>query len=59
MSESQGKTVVGEVNAANWLELVKQHVASLQFGTVEIVVQDSRVIQIQRTERVRLDKRGT
>jgi hypothetical protein len=39
-----------------WLELVIQHVGSLQYGVVEIVVHDSRVIQIEKTERVRLDK---
>jgi hypothetical protein len=39
-----------------WLELVIQHVGSLRFGVVEIVVHDSRVIQIEKTERVRLEK---
>ena len=39
-----------------WLELVIQHVGSLRYGIVEIVVHDSRVIQIEKTERVRLDK---
>jgi hypothetical protein len=37
-----------------WLALVQAQVNSLQFGTVEIVVHDARVVQIQRTERVRL-----
>ena len=39
-----------------WLELVVQNVKSLRYGVVEIVVHDSRVIQIEKTERVRLDK---
>ena len=39
-----------------WLDLVIQHVGSLRYGVVEIVVHDSRVIQIERTERVRLEK---
>lgn len=39
-----------------WLALVRCQVASLRYGTVEIVVHDSRVIQIEKTERVRLDK---
>ena len=39
-----------------WLELVIQHVSSLRFGVVEIVVHDSRVIQIEKTERMRLEK---
>ncbi len=37
-----------------WMELVRRQVGSLQFGAVEIVVHDSKVVQIQRTERVRL-----
>ena len=39
-----------------WLELVVQHVSSLRYGVVEIVVHDSHVIQIEKTERVRLEK---
>jgi hypothetical protein len=39
-----------------WLNIVRQHVQSLQYGVVQIIVHDSRVTQIERTERVRLDK---
>ena len=39
-----------------WVDLVIQHVGSLRYGVVEIVVHDSRVIQIEKTERVRLEK---
>jgi hypothetical protein len=39
-----------------WLELVIQSVGSLRYGIVEIVVHDSRVIQIEKTERLRLEK---
>ncbi len=38
-----------------WLELVRQHVASLRYGIVQIVVHDAQVTQIEKTERVRLD----
>jgi hypothetical protein len=40
----------------NWVEVVRQHVGSLRFGVVQIVVHDSQVTQIDKTERVRLDK---
>ncbi len=40
----------------NWLEVVREHVASLRYGTVEIVVHDRRVVEIDKTERVRLGK---
>ncbi len=43
-------------DALKWLDLVIQHVGSLRYGVVEIVVHDSRVIQIEKTERVRLEK---
>ena len=39
-----------------WLELVRRQVNSLRFGMVQIVVHDSQVTQIEKTERVRLDK---
>jgi hypothetical protein len=44
---------------ANWLEIVRQQVGSLRFGVVEIIVHDSRVTQIEKTERLRLDKPTT
>lgn len=40
----------------NWQEIVRQHVESLHYGTVEIIVHDSQVIQIEKTERLRLGK---
>ena len=46
----------GERKEAAWLEIVRRHVDSLRFGVVQIVVHDSQVTQIEKTERVRLDK---
>ena len=40
--------------SADWLELVREKVQSLQFGVVQIVVHDSKVTQIERTEKTRL-----
>jgi hypothetical protein len=39
-----------------WLEVVRQQVGSISYGVVQIVVHDSHVTQIEKTERVRLDK---
>ena len=39
-----------------WLSIVREKVASLQYGVVQIVVHDSRVTQIERTERTRLEQ---
>jgi hypothetical protein len=41
-------------SSADWLELVREKVQSLRFGVVQIVVHDSKVTQIERTERTRL-----
>jgi hypothetical protein len=41
---------------ADWLALVQQHVQSLRYGVVQIVVHDGRVTQVEKTERVRLDQ---
>jgi hypothetical protein len=56
MSDAQGKSRVGGNDDAKWLDLVSQQVGSLRYGVVEIIVHDSHVIQIEKTERVRLDK---
>jgi len=58
MSVATLKSNVSNSSEPNWLEIVRQHVESLRFGTVEIIVHDSRVIQIEKTERVRLTKNG-
>lgn len=56
MSQIQKPAPAGDASDLKWMELVVQHVKSLRYGVVEIVVHDSRVIQIEKTERVRLDK---
>lgn len=43
---------------AAWEELVLQQVKSLKFGTVQITIQDSKVVQVEKVERMRIeDKR--
>lgn len=57
MSSTQQKRVAG-TEPLNWLEVAMRQVESLQFGIVEIVVHDRRVVQIERTEKIRFDKPG-
>jgi hypothetical protein len=38
-----------------WLEQVRRQVGSLRFGVVQVVVHDSRVVQIEKTEKIRLE----
>jgi hypothetical protein len=44
---------LANVTEAAWLELVRRQVGSLNFGVVQIVVHASRVVQIERTEKLR------
>ncbi len=41
--------------APAWPEVVQKNVESLRFGVVQIIVHDGRVVQIERTEKTRLD----
>ena len=56
MSTARSNPNLTDDSGQNWQDIVRQHVESLRFGTVEIIVHDSRVIQIEKTERVRLGK---
>ncbi len=38
-----------------WLDVIQEKVGSLRFGVVQIIVHDSEVVQIERTERIRFD----
>jgi hypothetical protein len=42
-----------------WLRLVQAHVNSLRYGVVQVVVHEARVVQIEITERLRLDRLDT
>jgi hypothetical protein len=39
-----------------WLRVVHDQVEHLRFGVVQIVVHEHRVVQVERTEKVRFDK---
>lgn len=50
-------TVTEIVSAADhldeWTEVVRKQVKALRFGTVQITVHESRVVQIDTTEKIR------
>ncbi|MEI7535101.1 MAG: YezD family protein [Verrucomicrobiae bacterium] len=56
MSANRAESMLSLEALPEWLEVVRSQVASLRYGTVEIIVHDSQVTQIEKTERVRLDK---
>jgi len=39
----------------NLLQTIAKAIRNLRFGTLEIVVHDSKVVRIERHERIRLD----
>ncbi|MBJ6725153.1 YezD family protein [Geomesophilobacter sediminis] len=38
--------------------VVREALASIRFGTVTLVVQDGRVIQVDKNEKIRLNRAG-
>jgi hypothetical protein len=41
---------------AEWINLVRSQVEKTRFGVIQIVIHEGRVVQIERTEKVRLEK---
>ena len=41
-------------NSPDWLSIVREKVETLRYGVVQIVIHDSKVTQIERTERTRI-----
>lgn len=50
--------VVKPAAQADWLEAIRQQVSSLRFGVIQIVVHEGRVVQIDRTEKIRVDSKN-
>ena len=40
------------------LQRIANAISGVRFGSVEVVIQDSRVVQIERKEKFRFDKTG-
>ena len=43
-----------EPEEARWIEVVRESVGEMRFGTIQIVVHDGRVTQVDATRRTRL-----
>ena len=48
-----------EPTAEAWLEIVRQKVEAMRFGSVQIVVHEGRVTQVESTEKTRLSQDAT
>lgn len=45
---------IKESEADSWLEIVRQKVGAMRFGSVQIIVHEGRVTQVESTEKTRL-----
>lgn len=43
-----------ELSEKDYLKIVKQMVEEIRFGTISIVVQDGKVVQIEQNKKIRL-----
>ena len=48
-----------EPSVESWLEIVRQRVEAMRFGSVHIVVHEGRVTQVESTEKTRLPSDST
>ncbi len=45
---------MSEKNNERYLELISEYVKDLKYGNIVLVIQDGKVIQIDKTEKIRL-----
>jgi len=49
-------SIQAKISEPSWFDLLKQQVGSVRYGIIQIVVHDGRVVQIERTEKIRFDQ---
>jgi hypothetical protein len=47
--------IASQSGSEEWLKVVRRQVGALRFGVVQVVVHDSRVVQIEKTEKIRFE----
>lgn len=50
----ENSTVASQAESGPWLDIVKRRVEGMRFGSVQIVVHEGRVTQVEATEKTRL-----
>jgi hypothetical protein len=45
---------IAESDTESWIEIVRQKVEAMRFGSVQIIVHEGRVTQVESTEKTRL-----
>lgn len=58
METSSTSSPSADIDTASeeWLRIVRSHVRALKYGAVQIIVHDRRVVQVECTERIRLER---
>jgi hypothetical protein len=59
MSSSTSPTFRQDAERESELEQIRESLAGLKFGSVTIIVQDGVIVQIDRTEKKRMQRRNT
>ena len=39
----------------NWIQVIKENLAGLRYGQILLTVHDGRIVQIEKTEKTRLE----
>jgi len=45
--------------AQNWIEVIKEKLGGLRYGQILLTVHDGRIVQIEKTEKTRLESSST
>lgn len=53
MNPIRSETSAADRHNHDWLEVVRQNVASVRFGSVQITIHDGRVTQVESVEKTR------
>jgi hypothetical protein len=53
-TKQNNSSAIGEGEDAEWLGIVRDKVSRLQYGSVQIIVHEGRVTQVESIERTRL-----
>jgi hypothetical protein len=55
-TEITNETTTDAAKAEDWAELIRKRINGLRFGSLEITVHESRIVQIELSERSRVGR---
>jgi len=55
MPQTMSAKTLSDPKNLDWLQIVQKQVAGIQFGFVQITVHNGDVVQIERTEKIRVE----